>query len=510
MELNKKIYKYISIISFTVVIMFIANLLVPIFTEAENNNNCVLQLEEQEDCLNLKGIIPAEYEYYDLYWAKGNMPIEKPGDKSTDQEKIQYAENVIKWFDNNKIKEKETIKNQVEINSSITYKKGESYSVLCVAYVSEDEYMIKWNSITTAAPVEIENNISLKLSLDGKKIKVEVSDPKYEIKSIKYDKSDEVIKCEEFSNRGQNVEFNEKNNITTYINLDNAGTYYVYAENSAGAKRVEGIVVKSEIFEEPKQEEKKQEENKEKQPEPKQEEKKQEEKKEEQPEQNQEDNKEEQLEQKTEGKKEEIIENLIEESSKNKLGSKITTINNKIDEIISNKVEDYSEYEDLDEENNNESESSVEDNKENKTENESKQENNAKQNIENKEQNEVKKEDENKVEKEEPKQENNKSEETEDKKQDNKVAEEEKKKENNKTEQVQDKKENNKVEEVKDNKKESNESNKSAEHTSGEVNLKESNKKLPQTGSSNVSVNAIIIFSLIGIVSFIQYKRIKE
>ena len=42
------------------------------------------------------------------------------------EEKAQYAKSVIEWFNNNKIVEKQSVANQLQINSSISYEKGKS------------------------------------------------------------------------------------------------------------------------------------------------------------------------------------------------------------------------------------------------------------------------------------------------------------------------------------------------------------------------------------------------
>lgn len=177
MQLNKKIYKYLSIISFTVVIIMICNLILPIFTKAEENNELVMNFEEDYESgeLKLTGSIPSGYAKYELYWVEGNMPFEKPEADATIEEKRDFVGKTIDWFNKNKIKDKEFFEGKSEINSVVQIKKGKTYTVLCVAYLSDDEYMIKWSSKTTTVSTKEEKNTNNDLVPNaGKDINVEI------------------------------------------------------------------------------------------------------------------------------------------------------------------------------------------------------------------------------------------------------------------------------------------------------------------------------------------------
>lgn len=168
MKLKRNFYKHISIISFTIVVILICSLILPVFTKAESSTECVLQFEEDLDNnqLIVTGNIPFGYQKYELYWANGKMPLEKPGSNASDEERKNFVTEVIKWFEENKVKEKEVVENNSEINSKIDVTQGNQYSVLCLAYLTQDEYLIKWKSRTISMqvvnediPTTDENNV---------------------------------------------------------------------------------------------------------------------------------------------------------------------------------------------------------------------------------------------------------------------------------------------------------------------------------------------------------------
>ena len=83
---NKKIYKYTSIISLTMVVILIGNLIAPMLTTTADSGNgfgMAIQYDKEQNLLTLTGTLTSEYVGYNLYWATGTMPYQKPGDEAT-------------------------------------------------------------------------------------------------------------------------------------------------------------------------------------------------------------------------------------------------------------------------------------------------------------------------------------------------------------------------------------------------------------------------------------------
>ena len=246
---NRKIYKYTSIISLTIVIMLIGNLIAPILTTTADSGNgfgMTIQYNKEQNSLTLTGTLSSEYVGYNLYWAEGTMPYQKPGSEATNEEKIQYMDNVINWYTANSITDMYSSDSK-QINSTINIPEvtaDVTYSALCVARTADDSYAIAYVSKTLKAPVTIENTITIKLTADNKKISINVKDTNYDIKTIKIAKSDVPLKCADFSNVGENLSFTGTRDIQVSKDVESAGVYYIFAENTAGAQSVEGIVIK--------------------------------------------------------------------------------------------------------------------------------------------------------------------------------------------------------------------------------------------------------------------------
>ena len=150
---NRKIYKYTSIISLTIVIMLIGNLIAPILTTTADSGNgfgMTIQYNKEQNSLTLTGTLSSEYVGYNLYWAAGTMPYQKPGSEATNEEKIQYMDNVINWYTANSITDMYSSDSK-QINSTINIPEvtaDVTYSALCVARTADDSYAIAYVSKT--------------------------------------------------------------------------------------------------------------------------------------------------------------------------------------------------------------------------------------------------------------------------------------------------------------------------------------------------------------------------
>ena len=254
MELKKKVYRNMSIISFTIVLVLIVNLALPVITKAKESNanseKITMEFVADKDngVMKVEGTIPEDYNGYDLYWANKNYTKEKP---TNPEENYQYLMDTIAWFENseNKLEGKDvsTFEGSVVIDSKVAYKEGIAYSVLCVAHGPQNAIMMSFiNFIPGKKEEKTSEPIKVELKNDDKKITIHASCETAKITAIKYVKSSTALKVEDFKDKGTVVDkFEKSNNVTTTITVEEYGIYYIYIENEQGSKSVEPIILKA-------------------------------------------------------------------------------------------------------------------------------------------------------------------------------------------------------------------------------------------------------------------------
>ena len=153
MEKKRRIYKHISIISFTIVLILIGNLILPIFTQAEDSDKTsesitiTFNVNKSDGIINIMGSIPDGHTKYVLYWANKIYNGEKP---NVEGEIPTFVTETINWFNNNKLKDPITVEGKTSINSDAIYEEGKEYSVLCLVYDSDNMVMLSWANYTLA------------------------------------------------------------------------------------------------------------------------------------------------------------------------------------------------------------------------------------------------------------------------------------------------------------------------------------------------------------------------
>ena len=248
MILNKKIYRNMSIISFTIVFILALNLIIPMFTQAEENQESIemkFSVNSESNTLEIKGKIPSEYNGYELYWANKKFSKEKP---TNPEDNAKYLEETIKWFEDseNKLKNVVTVEGNTAINDSVQYEAGKFYSVLCIAHGPKNVTMMSVARYTSKVPVEVKAEpVKIELNNLDKKILIHAYDEKAKINVIKIKKSDVALKVEDFKDDGTVIDgYEASNDVKVITTVDSDGIYYVYAENEQGSKCVEPIVIR--------------------------------------------------------------------------------------------------------------------------------------------------------------------------------------------------------------------------------------------------------------------------
>ena len=248
---KKKFYRNMSIISFTMVLVLTIGLFVPFFTLAEENDERItmeFSVDKEKNILEVNGKIPSNYNGYELYWANKKYDKEKPQDPS---QNAKYLEDTIKWFESseNKIKPSALVEGSTTIKSSVPYKIGNYYSVLCVAKGPRNTIMMSYANYTSSVPVEKKSEeIKIELNNEDKKISIHAYDQSAKITSIKIQKSDKALKVDDFKDNGTVINgFTAGKDVKVTTEVKEYGIYYVYAENDQGSKSVEPIVIKNPV-----------------------------------------------------------------------------------------------------------------------------------------------------------------------------------------------------------------------------------------------------------------------
>lgn len=248
---KKRLYRNMSIISFTMVFVLTLNLIIPLFTQAEENDERItmeFSVNTENNTIEVNGKIPSNYNGYELYWANKKYDKEKPQNPN---DNAKYLEDTIKWFEDesNKIKSATTVEGNVIIKNSVTYKAGNLYSVLCIAHGPQNIIMMSIANYTSTVPVEKKSEpIKVELNNEDKKISIHAYDDTAKITTIKIKKSDTALKVEDFKEDGIVVNgFNQSNDVKATTSVEDYGVYYIYVENEQGSKCVEPIVIKSSV-----------------------------------------------------------------------------------------------------------------------------------------------------------------------------------------------------------------------------------------------------------------------
>ena len=254
MIINKKIYKYTSIISFAIVVMLIGNLMAPIFTMAEETNGkgflSDIGFNESENSLTITGTLPEGFTSYKLYWSVGEIPIEKLPENATDEQKENKIEIAINWSNQADHLIADVVSsNSKEINSTVKANsdrtKEYKYNALCVATTDDGSRIMQIVQKTIGAKKEIPNTIEISLKAEQNKIDINIKDQNYDIKVIKLAKSDNKLSIDDFADVGESLQFDSSKNVSMVKNVTEPGKYYVYAETTAGTKSVQSCLVQN-------------------------------------------------------------------------------------------------------------------------------------------------------------------------------------------------------------------------------------------------------------------------
>ena len=164
MEINKKIYKYTSIISLMVAIVLLANLIIPALTIADNiePSSSKISLNEisydGETTLTISGSVLAEYTSYELHLAKGNVTTPKVGNDATDEQKAAYYDSLYTEFaqTDNVDSYPSTANSGAQFTWEVTVPKIEennvTYKVLCIAKKADGAYALAYVTKTFNIP----------------------------------------------------------------------------------------------------------------------------------------------------------------------------------------------------------------------------------------------------------------------------------------------------------------------------------------------------------------------
>ena len=241
MEINNKIYKYITIISFTIVTVLICNLILPLCSLANSDSEFFMEkiiYNETDKTLRQVGNTPKGYDSYTLYWAKGDLNIVKPSNNSTNEEKLNYITEMINWFKANPINENSTVVlTSNEIDSTVNISGAGKYYTLCVVDSETEGIMIDYNEITVSEKVEKEevieqsepvqenDNIDLLLGIytNTTKLNIKATAEKGNIKEIKYCITEDALVLNK--EQKTNKEYIENN--STSLNVSNVSKEFV-------------------------------------------------------------------------------------------------------------------------------------------------------------------------------------------------------------------------------------------------------------------------------------------
>ena len=164
MEMNKKIYKYTSIISLVVALILLANLIIPALTIADNiePSSSKITLNEitydGENTLTISGSVLAEYTSYEMFLASGNVTTPRVGNDATDEQKAAYYDSLYTEFaqTDNVESYPSTANTGAPFTWNVTIPKIEgnnvTYKVLCIAKKGEEAYALAYVTKTFNIP----------------------------------------------------------------------------------------------------------------------------------------------------------------------------------------------------------------------------------------------------------------------------------------------------------------------------------------------------------------------
>lgn len=250
--ISRKMYKYTAIISFAIMVMLIGNLIIPVITTAEETKKngflSAIQYNEENNTLSVNGTVPEGFVNYKLYWSAGDMPVEQLPENATDEQKDKKIDNAIEWsIQGGRLladvitSDSKNISSTIDIPSDRT--KDITYNALCIVTAEDGSRMMHVVKKTLGANKTIENTIEINLNVEGNKIDINVKDEEYDIKVIKFAKSEGIVSVKDFENVNEVLEFKQGKNVTVSKEVSSPGIYYVYAETTAGTKSVNACIV---------------------------------------------------------------------------------------------------------------------------------------------------------------------------------------------------------------------------------------------------------------------------
>ena len=240
---TRKLYKYTAIISATIVLILIANLIIPIFAiakEAEGMTVGKITFNEEAQTLSIKiAVSSEEYNTYSVYWIKGEIDNSKLEDNT-------YIDTLITndAFSSVLNERADGIEREYSVQDIERTTEDQKYNVLCVSETQTEIYVSTIEIKAKTEPQEIENTITMNLTQDSNYVNINVWDPYYDINQVKIAKSEQPMKCADFAEAGTDLSsyFEVGKNVEfSYEITEGSGIYYVYAKSSANTERVEGI-----------------------------------------------------------------------------------------------------------------------------------------------------------------------------------------------------------------------------------------------------------------------------
>ena len=252
--INKEIYKYTSIISFTIMIIMILNLVVPMFSIAnENEFFGIDNIEYNKEEKTITGTITIPQEYVNknlVYWCKGEIPYQKPAEGASQEELNAYAEKMKEWCMNNAIEDVATMENTKKVYK-LEAKESGKYNLIVIlgdiALGSDFSGNILRGTCTiTSAQSSIlieKPNVDVNTNTITAKVKSSGSN----IQLIKIAKSDKELNEEYFKNEGEKVLFEGSTETTVSKTVDSEGTYYIYAQTEDGVSTIASATIEKKV-----------------------------------------------------------------------------------------------------------------------------------------------------------------------------------------------------------------------------------------------------------------------
>ena len=240
---SKKMYKYSSIISFSIVVMLIVNLILPIGSIANDNNLTsikAIEYDKVNEVVRISGSLSSEYvNKNSLYWCKGEIPYEKPAENASPEEVNAYIENLASWCTQNSYTDVITV-NSTQIDNSIKVDGSGKYNAILILGESyEGGVVIASKDVSMEAHKIVVNPV-----LNDKTITIKVNSVGSNVKVIKIAKSETELNNEYFASNGESIQFTGTTEVTVNKDIVESGNYYIYVENEEGLKAIGVVTLK--------------------------------------------------------------------------------------------------------------------------------------------------------------------------------------------------------------------------------------------------------------------------